>query len=99
MTPLRFSNPSPSSGWIEDLHLQAVVHTRHTAGSPGQAGRRHRLQFGMLGSNAGLSWSSLRGAKRRLGVAAVTKFLYAPLRKAGTNRLMIDETSLAIPTD
>src|SRR4051794_6629048 len=28
-TPLRFANPSPSSGWIEDFHLQAVVHTRH----------------------------------------------------------------------
>ena len=30
MMPLRFANPSPSSGWIEDFHLQAVVHTRHT---------------------------------------------------------------------
>ena len=27
-TPLRFANPSPPSGWIEDFHLQAVVHTR-----------------------------------------------------------------------
>src|SRR5213079_3315653 len=35
MTPLRFANPSPSSGWIEDFHLQAVVHTRHTQKSPG----------------------------------------------------------------
>src|SRR6266702_7643873 len=25
MTPLRFANPSPPSGWIEDFHLQAVV--------------------------------------------------------------------------
>jgi hypothetical protein len=31
VTPLRFANPSPSSGWIKDFHLQAVVHTRHTA--------------------------------------------------------------------
>jgi hypothetical protein len=23
--PLRFANPSPPSGWIEDFHLQAVV--------------------------------------------------------------------------
>jgi hypothetical protein len=23
---LRFANPSPSSGWIEDFHLQAVDH-------------------------------------------------------------------------
>ena len=28
--PLRFANPSPPSGWIEDLHLQAVGHARHT---------------------------------------------------------------------
>src|SRR5438477_4624878 len=24
MTPLRFANPSPPSGWIEDFHLQAA---------------------------------------------------------------------------
>jgi hypothetical protein len=30
MTPLRFANPSQPSGWIEDFHLQAVVHARHT---------------------------------------------------------------------
>jgi len=29
-TPLRFASPSPSSGWTEDFHLQAVVHARHT---------------------------------------------------------------------
>ena len=29
-TPLRFANPSPPSGWIEDLHLQATDHARHT---------------------------------------------------------------------
>src|SRR5215471_2823164 len=34
MTPLRFANPSPPSGWIEDFHLQAVVHTRHTIRRP-----------------------------------------------------------------
>src|SRR5437899_8216201 len=28
VTPLRFASPSPSSGWTEDFHLQAVVHTR-----------------------------------------------------------------------
>lgn len=33
-TPLRFANPSPSSGWTEDFHLQAVVHTRHTKKKP-----------------------------------------------------------------
>src|SRR6266566_2846325 len=35
-TPLRFANPSPPSGWIEDSHLQAVVHARHTIKSPGE---------------------------------------------------------------
>jgi hypothetical protein len=35
MTPLRFANPSPSSGWVEDFHLQAVVHTRHTTKNGG----------------------------------------------------------------
>src|SRR5208282_1398300 len=34
-TPLRFANPSPPSGWIEDFHLQAVVHARHTANRSG----------------------------------------------------------------
>jgi hypothetical protein len=39
-TPLRFANPSPPSGWIEDFHLQAVDHARHTTGSPAFAGDR-----------------------------------------------------------
>jgi hypothetical protein len=30
-TPLRFANPSPPSGWVEDFHLQALEHARHTA--------------------------------------------------------------------
>jgi hypothetical protein len=38
MTPLRFANPSPPSGWIEDFHLRAVVHTRHTNNRAGEAG-------------------------------------------------------------
>jgi hypothetical protein len=34
-TPLRFANPSPPSGWIEDFHLQTVDHARHTTKTPG----------------------------------------------------------------
>jgi hypothetical protein len=34
MTPLRFANPSPPSGWIEDFHSQAVDHARHTTKRP-----------------------------------------------------------------
>ena len=40
MMPLRFANPSPPSGWIEDFHLQAVVHTRHTTRGP-RAMKKH----------------------------------------------------------
>ena len=35
MTPLRFANPRQPSGWIEDFHLQAADHARHTEKSPG----------------------------------------------------------------
>jgi hypothetical protein len=37
-TPLRFANPSPSSGWIGDLHPRAVEHARHTKQTPPVAG-------------------------------------------------------------
>jgi hypothetical protein len=44
MTPLRFANPSPSAGWIEDFHLQTVVHTRHTAVRPPQFAASERAK-------------------------------------------------------
>jgi len=34
ISPLRFANPSPPSGWVEDLHLLAVEHARHTIKNP-----------------------------------------------------------------
>ena len=36
-TPLRFANPSPPSGWVEDFHLQAAEHARHTKESGAEA--------------------------------------------------------------
>jgi hypothetical protein len=36
-TPLRFANPSPSSGWVQDFHLQAVEHARHTTKRPARS--------------------------------------------------------------
>ena len=42
-TPLRFANPSPPSGWIEDFHLQAVDHARHTKKSAGPMAPRLSL--------------------------------------------------------
>src|SRR4051794_12190080 len=38
-TPLRFANPSPPPGWVEDLHLQAAGHARHTGKRPPREGR------------------------------------------------------------
>ena len=35
VTPLRFANPSPPSGWVGDSHPQAGEHARHTKKSPG----------------------------------------------------------------
>src|SRR5207247_11103989 len=29
-TPLRFANPSPPSGWVEDFHFQTAGHAQHT---------------------------------------------------------------------
>src|SRR2546425_10747128 len=29
-TPLRFANPSPPSGWVEDFHFLAAGHAQHT---------------------------------------------------------------------
>ena len=44
-SPLRFANPSPPSGWVEDFHLQASGHTRHTKHTAplGQPDRELRL--------------------------------------------------------
>ena len=44
MTPLRFANPSPPSGWIRDSHPQTVEHARHTMTEYGKHGKpRSRL--------------------------------------------------------
>src|ERR1700704_5855791 len=43
--PLRFANPSPPSGWIEDFHLQALDHARHTRKAPHEAGRGTSSSF------------------------------------------------------
>src|SRR3954468_17247090 len=57
--PLRFANPSPPSGWVEDFHLQAVEHARHTAKRPGTGPGLRRL----------LREPSLRRAAALIGVA------------------------------
>jgi two-component sensor histidine kinase len=48
---LRFANPSPPSGWIEDFHLQAVDHARHTTGGPAVTPpTRRSFGTGLMGS-------------------------------------------------
>ena len=48
MMPLRFANPSPPSGWIEDFHLQAVVqYSAHQ--------QKARRDAGLFGNSADLS--------------------------------------------
>jgi hypothetical protein len=39
---LRFANPSPPSGWMEDFHLQAVDHARHAEKAPLGGGAKSR---------------------------------------------------------
>src|ERR1700678_3950473 len=51
ISPLRFANPSPPSGWAEDFHLQTVEHARHTKNTP-----RQRK------AGAGLSPANIRSA-------------------------------------
>src|SRR6202521_4074047 len=40
--PLRFTNPSPPSGWVEDFHLRAIEHARHTTNPLAREGSRRR---------------------------------------------------------
>ena len=64
MMPLRFANPSPPSGWIEDFHLQAVVHARHTMqrapeGRPASTSLSFNDRTGQRHAQAGLALSWL----------------------------------------
>src|SRR6202451_382773 len=49
MTPLRFANPSPPSGWIEDFHLQAVDHAWHTKKGAARRRRQYELALTIVG--------------------------------------------------
>jgi hypothetical protein len=48
-TPLRFTNPSVPSRWVEDFHLQAIGHARHTKTNP--------PPFRAAGCSTDLAWS------------------------------------------
>ena len=55
-TPLRFANPSPPSGWVEDFHFRAAGHAQHTLPCRDSSRR-------MSGEICGM------GGPRRIGVA------------------------------
>src|SRR6266550_8632361 len=57
ISPLRFANPSPPSGWVEDLHLLAIERARHTT-------KRLRLFVGAF-ENLNLNFRVLRTDKSR----------------------------------
>src|SRR5262245_48756513 len=52
--PLRFTNPSPPSGWVEDFHLRAIEHARHTTG-PLRGGLSLAIQRDTLRNAAALA--------------------------------------------
>src|SRR6201998_1766112 len=59
--PLRFTNPSPPSGWVEDFHLRAIEHARHTTERLRRGERRHRLRVaGEAIVCVATGWSRLR---------------------------------------
>src|SRR5262252_8709461 len=75
-TPLRFANPSPPSGWIEDSHLQAVDHARHTKErgpvfATGRAAGRDRRESGPAGNHR--PRPRLRPSSWKSRVAAITR--------------------------
>jgi len=45
---LRFTNPSPPSGWIEDFHPRAVEHARHTSRKPHVGGLHFYYRFKLI---------------------------------------------------
>jgi hypothetical protein len=64
---LRFANPSPPSGWIEDLHLQALDHARHTTKKPGGEARLFQFDWSVSELVVQAKSANRRG---RLGVEA-----------------------------
>ena len=87
VTPLRFANPSPPSGWVKDLHLQAVDHARHTIGIGGSLTTPplpHHRTYGSV-SGGSLDYAADRATteakprdrKNAVGMAMVSAGLFA----------------------
>ncbi len=73
-TPLRFANPSPPSGWVEDSHLQATDHARHTTPGRGAVSLCTPGISSACKSSSTFPGRALRDPSRSTAAAAVTKF-------------------------
>src|SRR5262245_5750685 len=76
-TPLRFANPSPPSGWIEDLHLQATDHARHTNEGrlTASLSRARRSVIGAMGEGSPSSPKGLVKPCRRRCLESILAFI------------------------
>src|SRR5258708_35873477 len=57
-TPLRFTNPSPPSGWVEDFHFLAAGHAQHTLQPPFEAASLPVREVSALKQQGQFRWSS-----------------------------------------
>src|SRR5216684_3688334 len=57
-TPLRFTNPSPPSGWVEDFHFLAAGHAQHTLQPPSGGLFARASSLGFANSKIGFSVST-----------------------------------------
>ncbi|MGA7944871.1 MAG: hypothetical protein WB991_07365, partial [Candidatus Sulfotelmatobacter sp.] len=80
VSPLRFANPSSPSDWVEDFHLQAVKHARHTkkegtakAPCPLQLVRREMLMDAGENPTFEPRWNSSESRVKVAWVRIVTK--------------------------
>src|SRR5712692_6033139 len=71
-TPLRFTNPSPPSGWVEDFHFLAAGHAQHTLQPPFEAAPRSTIETDLVVAKPRLLSRFKRPPERRLqpGLAA-----------------------------
>ena len=90
--PLRFTNPSPPSGWIEDFHSQAIEHAGHTAcrADARHPDRRHRHRA----PRRGPSHNTAAAAGCEKGLAGARK---AELGGAGARRARREKAGIGSP--
>ena len=84
-TPLRFANPSPPSGWVEDFHLQADIHARHTLRRPASCRERVCEEYNLFALPATTGGATARGV---ISIAGPTStHHHTPLGRAAPKRV------------